>query len=229
MNEIILDDIPFQIDFPVLMKKLHVKEGSAYLRDLKRIAAQAQAIARPKAMYKVAFIESRGDGWVVIDGVKLTSRVLQVNLEGVQRVFPYLATCGTELEDWANGIGDLLQRYWGETINEMALRAAMRVLNDHVEERYRPGKTSSMSPGSLEDWPIQQQRPLFAILGDPKQAIGVELSDSLLMIPTKSVSGIRFATETSFESCLLCPRERCPSRKAAYDPGLYERKYARRG
>jgi hypothetical protein len=39
------------------------------------------------------------------------------------------------------------------------------------------------------------------------------------------VSGIRFPTTESFESCQLCPRAGCPGRRAAYDASLYDRRY----
>jgi hypothetical protein len=84
---------------------------------------------------------------------------------------------------------------------------------------------STMNPGSLADWPLAQQRVLFALLGNTEAAIGVSLTPSLLMTPTKSVSGIAFPTEGSFASCQLCPRKACPNRRAPYDPGLKERKY----
>jgi len=74
-----------------------------------------------------------------------------------------------------------------------------------------------MAPGSLPNWPIEQQKPLFELFGDVQATIGVKLTDSLLMLPAKSVSGIYFPTETSFFSCQLCPRERCDSRKAKYN------------
>ena len=225
MDAVVLDDIPFRIDLGLLMKKLHVREGHAYTDDVKRLADEAQAIARPKALYKVAYIESRDDKAVVIDGITMNSRVLRVNLEQAHRVFPYVVTCGMELQEWADSIDDVLRRFWAETINEMALRVAIQVLNKHLAERHHPGRTSAMSPGSLGEWPIQAQRPLFALLGDPKGAIGVRLTDSLLMVPVKSVSGIRFPTEESFESCQLCPREGCPGRRAPYDKDLYDKKY----
>ena len=82
-----------------------------------------------------------------------------------------------------------------------------------------------MSPGSLADWPLQEQRQLFTILGNTWDTVGVRLTDSLLMVPIKSVSGIRFPTESSFESCQLCPRAQCPGRRAPYDAGLYDLKY----
>jgi hypothetical protein len=85
-----------------------------------------------------------------------------------------------------------------------------------------------MAPGSLEDWPIYEQRPLFDYLWDTEQAIGVRLLDSLLMDPGQTVSGIFFPTESTFESCQLCGRENCPNRKAPFDPDLYEQKFAGR-
>jgi len=225
MHEVILNNISFELDVAHLMKELHINDGGRYAEDLKRLAYAVQAIAKPKALYKVAFIEFKGDDTVVVGGTKLTSRVLRVNLEQADRVFPYVATCGTELDDWSRSVQDMLHRYWADTMKEMALRSAIRALNEDLAERYLPGCTSTMSPGSLENWPLEEQRGLFAILGNTKDAIGVQLSDSLLMIPTKSVSGIRFPTEESFESCRLCPRVKCPGRRCPYDEQLYERKY----
>jgi hypothetical protein len=182
VNRVILDKITFRIDHGGLLKSLHIEEGSTYADDLRRLASDAQGAAKPRALYTVAFIESRGD---------------------------------------------VLHRYWADVIKEQALRRAIRALNEDLSERYRPGRTSAMSPGSLEDWPLEEQRALFAILGNPEDAIGVRLSDSFLMVPTKSVSGIGFPTEQTFESCQLCPRQNCPGRRSPYDEGLYERRYRR--
>ena len=226
MNTVILDNIPFQVDIGSLMAELHMKQDGRHAGEVQRLAQDAQSIARPKALYKIAFIEAKDTRTVVVDGVTFTSRVLRVNLESAQRVFPFVATCGMELEDWARSHGDVLHRFWAETINEMALRVAIAALHEHLEQTLRPGPTSTMNPGSLEDWPLQEQRALFALLGDPRESIGVRLTDSLLMVPVKSVSGILFPTEESFASCQLCPRETCPGRRAPYDPDLYDAKYS---
>lgn len=221
----ILDDIPFQVDRDQLLKRLHMEKDSPYAEEIESLVRDAQVVGRPKALHKIAFIESRGEDHVVIDSVLFTSRVLRVNLDQAHRVFAYMATCGVELEDWAHSINDVLHRYWADAIRELALQSATRALNEDLAERYRLGHTATMSPGRLVNWPLSQQAPLFTLLGDPHEAIGVQLTDSYLMVPTKSVSGIRFPTEQSFESCQLCPRERCPGRKAPYDSGLYDRKY----
>jgi len=226
MDTFILQDIPFQLSPKSLMKKLRIREGTRYEEDFRRLAEEAREIARPKALYRISYKDSATEDTVTIDGVTFRSRVLTVNLENVHRVFPYVATCGIEIEEWSKSVtDDLLQTFWVDTMKEAALRAAMPVLRRAIVEGHKLGRTSTMAPGSLGDWPIQQQKPLFELLGDTEASVGVRLTDSFLMLPPKSASGIWFPTETRFESCQLCPRQRCPNRRAPYDPELFEHRY----
>ena len=225
MEEIILDEIPFDLEPERLMKRVRAEPGSGFDEELEQLAAEAREVARPKVLYRLGYPELMDEDRVVIDGEELHSRVLRVNLEQAHRVFLYVASCGMELDEWAGSKDDPLESYWADAVKEMALGAAAQALNRDIAERFRPGTTSAMAPGSLADWPIQQQRPLFSILGDVQQKIGVQLSDSYLMIPNKSISGLRFPTEERFESCMLCPRTDCPNRRAPYDPEMYEREY----
>jgi hypothetical protein len=81
-----------------------------------------------------------------------------------------------------------------------------------------------MNPGSGDAnvWPIEQQKELFSLFGDVENLIGVRLTDSFLMVPNKSVSGICFPTEINFQSCQLCHRMNCNGRKAPFDRKLWE-------
>jgi hypothetical protein len=81
-----------------------------------------------------------------------------------------------------------------------------------------------MSPGSGDAnvWPITQQRELFSLFSNVEALVGVRLTDSFLMLPNKTVSGIRFQTETDFESCELCHRESCVGRRAPFNRELWE-------
>jgi hypothetical protein len=221
LNETILDHIPLQIDRSELVERLHLKPGSPYLQELEDLAEQAGSLARPKAAYHLSFIDSSGPDTIVVDGITFTSRVLRANLGNAQRVFPYLVTCGTEIEAWADAIQDPLLRFWADAIMEVALACAGYALHDHIDRTYQPGPLASMNPGSLEDWPLAQQRPLFRLMDDSSQAIGIQLTGSLLMIPAKSISGIYFPNQENFASCMLCPRDRCPNRRAPYDPERY--------
>lgn len=225
-----LDSIPFSIDLDVLAERTHVPRSAwsaanDLFAELEPLAVTAQAIAQPKAMYKVAYVDSKDNDSVQINGFVFTSRVLRVNLENIHRTFAYVATCGIELETWAHELDDLLKQFWAEKIEEMALAAAYQALAADIAARYQPGKLARMNPGSLADWPLREQKPLFTLLGDPAAEIGVYLSESFLMTPAKSVSGIQFPTDVTYENCQLCPRPDCPGRRAPYDRDLYHAKY----
>lgn len=227
MDEIkhILDELSFRVETKQLMERLRVKAGTREADELAELVQQAERVACPKALYRLGFVDKRSTDTVIIDGVTFASRILAVNLEHAHRVFVYAATCGQELQEWADGIPDLLQKFWAEAIQEMALREATRALNSHIIETYHPGPSSTMAPGSLGDWPLTQQRALFTLLGDTQATIGLCLCDSMLMVPFKSISGIRFPTEERFESCMLCPRADCPGRRALYDRDMHARRY----
>ncbi|MBN1874225.1 MAG: vitamin B12 dependent methionine synthase [Anaerolineae bacterium] len=228
MNTFILTDIPFTLDTEQLIHQLRLKVGSSHIAEVQSLARDAEVIAHPKAMYKIAYIENKGENDVHIEGIQFTSRVLRVNLDQAHRVFPYVATCGTELNAWAAGFTDMLQQYWADAIKQMALRAATTFLFHRLKTSYQLASHATMNPGSLADWPLAQQHPLFTLLGDPQTAISVELTTSYLMIPNKSVSGILFTTETRYENCQLCPREKCPGRRTPYNAQLYSEKYAQK-
>lgn len=225
MNSIIIDNIAFKVDIELLLKKLHMDRVSEDYETIERLVEEAEAIGKPKLITKISYIDSRGEDFVAIDDIKYVSRVLAVNLQSVHRVFPYIATCGVELYKWAENIEDMVEKFWAKAICEMALRCAIEGVSAYLRENYKVMKLSAMNPGSLKDWPLKEQRNLFKQFGDVKELIGVDLTESCLMIPVKSVSGILFETETNFESCQLCPRENCPNRRAPYEKGLFDEKY----
>jgi len=220
-----LREIPLQLDLGKLRREVRVDEGSPFAPDLERLAQDAEARADPKGIYRLSAVEHTNSECVRIDDVAFTSRVLAVNLEGADRVFPFIATCGRELDAWAKTLDDMMQRFWADAIMEMALRVAIEALGKHVVETYRPGKRAMMNPGSLTDWPICEQAPFFALFGDAADAIGVTLTESCLMSPIKSISGLWFETEKDFQSCQLCPRASCPHRRAPYNPHLFDERY----
>jgi len=214
-----LEHIPVSLDLGEIRRRLHM-ERSGDWSQARTLVEAAQPLITARAVYKVCYIDAKLEDAIVIDGIRLKSKVLRKNLDDVGRVFPYVVTIGDKLEEEARVCDDLLKQYYLDTIGNVALVTARRYLEDRFRSRYALGGISYMSPGSLQDWPIEEQRPLFSILGDVEASIGVRLKKSLLMIPGKSLSGIYFPTEIPFYSCQLCPRKGCPSRRASYDESL---------
>lgn len=212
----------FHFDVPALAKRLRVDPADGQMEELHELVVQAGPFVKPRALCKLVFIDERGDDYVILDGVRFSSRILRVNVSQADRAFAAVASCGPEIETWSEQLDDPLHRYWSEAMRLQALGAASQALVQEIDQRYRPGHMAAMNPGSLSDWPLREQRPLFALLGDVETAIGVCLQPSLLMWPTKSVSSIFFPTSSDFTSCQLCPRQNCPNRRAPYEAGKME-------
>ena len=222
----VLNSIPFRLDTKEVLKRLRLrKENKDMERMVQELLDIVHPIAKPKAVYKVSYVDNKNGDSLYIDGVRFTSRVLRINLDKVGRVFPYVATCGRELDEIVVPADEYMKYYCLDTIKEMALYSARSYLQDYLTRNYALGQVSRMYPGegAAEDWPITQQKELFSIFGNVEDLIGVQLTKDFLMVPLKSSSGMYFPTEIKFESCQLCPREVCSGRKAPYDPDLVKK------
>ena len=218
----ILKNINVSLNLDIVRKKLHMKPDSD-LNQVRKLVDTVQQLIEPTAIYNVGYIEEKLENSVVVGGLHLRSRVLRKNLDRVERIFPYAITLGSKLGEKQNACSDLLENYYLDCIGNLALTSARKQLKKHLQSKFALEKMSSMAPGSLSDWPIEEQEPLFKLIGDVEASIGVKLTRSLLMIPAKSISGFYFPTEISFYSCQLCPRKRCESRKAKYDQSLADK------
>lgn len=188
--------------------------SEAAYKSLKEMIWLGQECVRPRAAFDVAYIGERQGRTVEVSGITFVSSVLRRQLDGANKIFPYIITIGPQLERAAAEQEDLLRQYYLEEIGNYALEQAADWLAKHLEDRYGVGALSSLSPGSLDDWPITEQAKLFSIFGDTDKLIGVRLTESMLMIPRKSISGIFFPSEEGFTACQLCDREQCEGRKA---------------
>ena len=210
----ILENIPVRLKVAEIKPLVRMKDDA----EVEELIRCAMPLIQAKAVYGIGYIEAKHEDGVTVNGFRFTSRVLRKNLAEAGRVFPYVVTIGQAFENALKKEEDMLQRYYLDSVGNIALRAARSHLEEHLRKIFALDGISYMSPGSLEDWPIQEQRPLFDLLGDVEGAVGVTLNDSYLMIPGKSVSGMFFQTEVKFINCQLCPREDCPARKAKYSP-----------
>jgi len=217
-----LDEIPVTVTLEHALERLKIEETE----DIELISGlfeTAKKIARPKVLYREAFVEEIDGRNVKINGCGFESDVLAATLKNVHRVFAYVCTCGTEVDDWSHNEKDYVVSLWLDMIKQMFLGDAIVFLIEHLKSSYQIEKMSSVNPGSgnVDNWHISQQKPLFAMIGEVKSEIGVTLTDSFLMVPTKSTSGLYFPSETEFANCALCNRENCVGRRVEFDKKLY--------
>lgn len=219
MEKHIVSDINFTISEEEYMKAIKMAcepDDEDYIRALE-LLAQGLEIARPKYVYCVSAVEEKGDGFVMVEGRRFESKIVRRNLDKVHRIIPYVATCGDEIEEWSHQFTDLIEQFWVDKLKELVLFKSYSDLQKTVRSAYFPVQDMShMSPGSLADWPLSGQIPLFDLIGNVKEEIGVTLTDSLLMLPSKTVSGFCFSSDAHYENCKFCPMPNCPGRRAPY-------------
>lgn len=220
----ILDRIPLEMPFDEVIDRLKLGKKWPSLRTMvEEVLEQIIRLAKPKALFKVSYIGGRDDNKIEIDGIEFKSGILVGNLENSERVFPYIVTAGRELEEIDTPKSDMMRVFLTDAMKEIVLEKADGFFESYLVEKYALGMMSHMNPGSLNDWPVSQQKLLFGLFGDVEDLIGVRLTQSYLMDPIKTVSGIYFPTEIRFESCMLCTRGPCPKRKSPYNPEMAKR------
>lgn len=219
-----LIDIPFSLDAGALMEKYRVRPGSEHAKVFAELVARVGETGSPKALYEVAYIDEKGDDSIVVAGVTLTSRALRRNVDQVERLFPHVATCGGEVDAIDVARDDIRAKASLYMLKGELLQAAVSYVQDHISRQFHVSGLAGMNPGSGDAtvWPLAQQKELFALLGDVESQIGVRLTESWLLIPEMSVSGVFFPAEADFQSCQVCHRERCPGRRAPYSAEVWE-------
>ena len=221
---IALTEIPFDLNTSQLFEHFGIQPGTDLARGLEDLVEEVRTIGKPKALYKVSFIEEKGEDTIKLDGVTFTSRALRKSLDKIERVFPFIVTGGPEIDDIEVGQGDSEKGKWLGYIKGTIVMACIQFLTEHIARMYGVSKLAFMGPGQGDPpiWPYEQLRELFSICGDVEDLIGVRLTESLLMTPSASAAAICFPTEVDFHGCQLCHNESCSSRLAPFDKGLWE-------
>lgn len=208
------------------ISKLLEAMGEDMEDEVREMAEAASEIARPCSIFGAYPVSIDGD-FCTVGNVRIHSRLMAENFAGHSRVFPYIISCGRELEEWSEQYADdPLSEYVADELKKLYLGVIGRANRDEIKRRFgiaQDAKLPSMNPGSIAAWPLSGQVELFGIFGGRdvvEREIGVHLTDSMLMLPSKSGSGIAFENESGYENCIMCPILDCPNRRAPYDPNV---------
>ena len=157
---------------------------------------------------------------ITVDDVLFeTKRIVANQLRKADRAILFLCTAGPEISNWSKKLmseGDLMTGYVFDVIGSEVVESAMDLIHNDIEKNMALeglGVTDRYSPGYC-GWQVAEQPKLFSFF--PDKYCGISLTESSLMDPIKSVSGIIGVGEKAKRKgyiCDLCDMQDCIYRK----------------
>ena len=139
------------------------------------------------------------------------------------QVAVFLCTAGedfTRMTNQLNDQGDIMEAFILDAIGSLTVENAMDKIQEQLKtEMLHSGLKISnrYSPGYC-NWPLSDQQALFNLIGE--NPTGIQLSDSCLMTPRKSVSGIiGIGTHLKHHAygCAICSNVDCIYRRILHE------------
>jgi hypothetical protein len=189
---------------------------------IEEILIESEEISNIRAQYVILNDIRLDDATksLVINGLSFhTKKIVFSQIKKSESVAIFLCTAGKEIgirsREAMQG-GDLLKGYIYDIIGSVIVESATDLMQNELEkEVISSGKkiTNRYNPGYCE-WDVAEQHKLFQFF--PDNFCGIRLTESALMDPVKSVSGIigigknvKFNTYT----CGMCEMKDCVYRK----------------
>ena len=213
------------IDFKQVLRNIgyrHNAEPSARVASLlDDYIENAHQLIEPSYAYVMRDIISvRGDRVVIEGGVVFESEIIARLLRRCDNVFVFVATIGGYLEEtvrWLSNDGRMVQASVLDAIGSGAVEKVVGFIHDRIDRIARiKGYCISrrFSPGYC-DWDISQQTMVFKAMN--KDTASVRLTDSCLMLPRKSVSGVigigSGNAVADYNPCRDCNKRDCSGRR----------------
>ena len=177
--------------------------------------------ASPKSISRVYPLRLLPDDGIDFTVFQAKSRNLSKNLKDCEQVILFAATLGA-------GVDVLLHKYTKLQMSKAVIMqaAAAAMIEEYCDEENRLLKQEyeaqglylrpRFSPG-YGDFPLECQRDITAVLETPKR-VGIMLTDSLLMAPSKSVTAVMGVSGKSHrcdvKGCEACAKTDCAYRRS---------------
>ena len=135
----------------------------------------------------------------------------------------FLCTAGEDFTRMTNALneqGDIMEAYILDAIGSLTVENAMAKIQENLRLSFKTDRlkiSNRYSPGYC-NWPLSDQKALFELIGN--NSTGISLSDSCLMTPRKSVSGIIGIGKNLKHQeygCKICSNTSCMYRKVLND------------
>ncbi len=191
------------------------------LQEIQDSFRELERLADKKSIYRIFELSLKDENELKIGNVEIYSRNLRTNLKDCKQVVLFVATLGTEVDrlirkmqvvDMAKAVvmqacaATLLEEYCDELQKKIAER--MQEQGKYIRPRFSPG---------YGDFSIQHQKDVLAMLETSKR-IGVTMTDSYMLTPTKSVTAVIGIGDAemncNLNSCEECDKTDCTYRRS---------------
>lgn len=173
-------------------------------------------IAEKKSISQIFDLCVKDENQLVIENIEIFSRNLRTNLRDCKQVVLFAATLGTDVDrlirktqvvDMAKAVvmqacaAALLEEFCDKLQNEVAEQ--LQKQGKYIRPRFSPG---------YGDFSILHQKDFISLLDTPKM-IGLSMTESYMLTPTKSVTAVIGISETQTDcdsnACENCKKTDC--------------------
>lgn len=187
---------------------------------INQAAQEIRAVVSPKSIYQVYPICTMTEDKVVLPCFEITSRQLKRHLDGCHEVILFAATLGLQVDQLIKRYEQiqmskavvlqavataLIEEYCDQTCEKISQEQLVK--GNFIKTRFSPG---------YGDFSLEYQKQLTGVLETGKR-IGIVLTDTLIMSPSKSVTALIGITKNSLNSskkgCRVCEKTNCIYRK----------------
>lgn len=192
-------------------------------RKIEELEKNLPELLSPRIFSKIINISSIEKSRIFIENdITLTSNKLSKTLKNCEELIVFLGTIGPELEHQVKKMSKQNQLSTGyilDTMGSIAVEDMVERFHNSEAEKHQnmhQGVTLRFSPGYC-DWSIKEQEKIFSFFNS--EEVGVELKDSCLMSPQKSISGVfgilpKGSPPFSYNPCSECESRECEARRS---------------
>ena len=184
---------------------------------LDEVLAQTQRVCRPRILYRICNGQVLTPLHIEIGGVNFRpGKIITDSLAGAELFCLFVATAGREFEEFRRTYresGDCVREFIADSVGSVLAEACVAKLEQQLDCDLEIPHTHPYSPGYC-GWRVTEQHLLFGML--PDRPCGIELTESSLMYPIKSVSGIigiGSRVERKPYGCTICRNTACYKRR----------------
>lgn len=186
---------------------------------IKQLKEEALSVCQPRLGYRFLTGKRIDEQNLVIGGKNFhPAQVINDSLQDADFYVSMVSSVGTELDCWLKekqASDDMISSFIADAIGSALVEAIVSygVINlRKMVGKWKLKISNAYSPGYC-DWSVSEQQILFSLL--PARFCGVELNESSLMLPIKSVSSlisVGFNIEKKPYGCAICKKKNCYKR-----------------